>query len=322
MNLQISLIVPVYKVEPYIRKCVDSLLYQTLSEIEIILIDDGSPDNCGEICDEYAKKDSRIVVIHKENGGLSSARNAALDVCKGEYVMFVDSDDYVEPTFCEEALKMIRDNHVMCASFGYYEYIGTETTVWRTKIPRVVEAEDAIRSLITSDDVIYNLACNKIYHKSLFENMRYPIGKHYEDQGTTYKLFDLAGKIYVSSALLYHYVRRGDSIAQTDSVYTVKSPKNINDLFDLWCERLSFFKLNYPNLVSLEYEQLTKHVLRGMRVLSWKKNKEIVSKFKHFLNDNEKEIKSLHLSIYTLKLYYSCYPLFKLSIWVYRLLYR
>ena len=318
----ISLIVPVYKVDPYIRKCVDSLLYQTLSDIEIILVDDGSPDNCGVICDEYAKKDNRVVVIHKENGGLSSARNAGLDICRGEYIMFVDSDDYVEPNFCEVAIKTIQDQQVKCASFGYYEYMGGKVYSFCTKDPRVVSKEYAIKSLITSDEVIFNLAWNKIYHRSLFEIIRYPHGMHFEDQGTTYKLFDLAGQIYVSSALLYHYVRRGDSIAQTDSVYTVKSPKNINDLFDLWCERLSFFKLNYPNLVSLEYEQLTKHVLRGMRILSWKKNKEIVSKFKHFLSDNEKEIKSLHLSSYTLKLYYSCYPLFKLSIWVYRLLFR
>ena len=108
----ISIIVPIYKVESLLSKCVDSLLSQTFGDLEIILVDDGSPDNCGKICDEYAQKDPRIFVIHKENGGLSSARNAGLDVCKGEYIMFVDSDDYVEPVFCEVALKTIQEQFI------------------------------------------------------------------------------------------------------------------------------------------------------------------------------------------------------------------
>ena len=99
---KVSVIVPVYNTEQYLKECVDSLLKQTLTDLEIILIDDGSPDNSAYICDEYAKLDSRVKVIHKENGGLSSARNAALDICKGEYIGFVDSDDFVEPTMFEE----------------------------------------------------------------------------------------------------------------------------------------------------------------------------------------------------------------------------
>ena len=96
MNPKISIIVPVYKVEPYIRKCVDSILTQTITDFELILVDDGSPDICGEICDEYAGKDYRIKVIHKENGGLSSARNAGLDICTGDLIGFVDGDDFID----------------------------------------------------------------------------------------------------------------------------------------------------------------------------------------------------------------------------------
>lgn len=318
----ITIIIPVYKVESLLRRCIDSLLCQTLSNIEIILVDDGSPDKCGNICDEYSQKDSRVIAIHKENGGLSSARNTGLDICKGEYVMFVDSDDYVEPNFCEEALKTIQEQQVKCVAFGYYEHIDNKVIKFCTKEPRKVPKNYAIESLITSKDVIFNIAWNKIYHRSLFEQIRFPHGRHFEDQGTTYKLFDLAGDIYVSAALLYHYVRRGDSISQTDSVYTVESPKNINDLFDLWYERLFFFKEKYPDVVTIAYKQLVNHVLRGFRLLPWKRNKEIVSKFKNFLDNNEKEIKSLHLGSKTLIMYYSCYPLFKLSIFVYRLKYQ
>jgi glycosyltransferase involved in cell wall biosynthesis len=318
----VSVIIPVYQVEAYINRCVDSVLNQKYRELEVILVDDGSPDRCGAICDEYALKDNRIVVIHKKNGGLSSARNAALDICKGEYIMFVDSDDYVEPDFCESAMSVVEHDQVLCASFGYFEHLNSKITTFCTRNPRVVSSQEAINSLIVSNDVIFNLTWNKIYHKSLFENLRFPIGKHFEDQGTTYKLIDLAGKIYVSSAVSYHYVRRGDSITQSDSVYTVESPKNINDLFDLWYERLLFLKEKYPDLVSVEYEQLTKHVLRGMRVLPWQENKELINKFRSFLDENENEVKALHLGSRALKCYYSCFPLFCLGLVVYRWMYK
>lgn len=318
----VSVIIPVYQVEAYINRCIDSVLNQKYRELEVILVDDGSPDRCGFICDEYALKDNRIVVIHKENGGLSSARNAALDICKGEYIMFVDSDDYVEPDFCEEAVNAVEKNQVLCASFGYFEHVNSKMTTFCTSNPRIVSSKEAINSLIVSNDVIFNLTWNKIYHRSLFENLRFPIGRHFEDQGTTYKLVDLAGKIYVSSAVLYHYVRRGDSISQLDSVYTVESPKSIDDLFDLWYERLLFVKEKYPDLAPIEYEQLTKHVLRGLRVLPRYEKKEMGKKFRRFLKENENDVKALCLKSRTLKLYYSCYPLFCLSLMVYRWRYR
>ena len=166
----VSVIIPVYQVEAYINRCVDSVLNQKYRELEVILVDDGSPDRCGAICDEYALKDNRIVVIHKKNGGLSSARNAALDICKGEYIMFVDSDDYVEPDFCESAMSVVEHDQVLCASFGYFEHLNSKITTFCTRNPRVVSSQEAINSLIVSNDVIFNLTWNKIYHKSLFEN--------------------------------------------------------------------------------------------------------------------------------------------------------
>ena len=132
MQPLISIIVPVYKVEPYLRRCVDSILNQTYRNLEVILVDDGSPDNCGSICDAYAKQDSRVKVIHKENGGLSSARNAGLDVMSGAYVGFVDSDDWIEPHMYESLLKLMEKFDAQMALGGVADemlYDGTLTTV-------------------------------------------------------------------------------------------------------------------------------------------------------------------------------------------------
>lgn len=115
----VSVIVPVYKVEPYLRQCLDSLIGQTKQEIEIILIDDGSPDNCGQICEEYAKKDSRIKVFHQENQGLAQTRNNGLEASTADYIMFVDSDDWVAPTFCEQAYQLITEKHADMVIFEY-----------------------------------------------------------------------------------------------------------------------------------------------------------------------------------------------------------
>lgn len=112
----VSIIVPIYKVEPYLRRCVDSIVCQTYTNLEIILVDDGSPDTCPQICDEYANKDKRIVVIHKKNGGLSDARNAGLNSCKGEYISFIDSDDYVDYDFIESLIEPIKKIHMILSS--------------------------------------------------------------------------------------------------------------------------------------------------------------------------------------------------------------
>ena len=121
MSPKISIIVPVYKVEPYIHKCIDSILNQTFKEFELILVDDGSPDNCGNICDEYAKKDNRVRVIHKENGGISSARNIGLDVSNGEYIGFVDSDDYIKLDMYERLYNSCKVNNADISIIGTIE---------------------------------------------------------------------------------------------------------------------------------------------------------------------------------------------------------
>lgn len=313
-NPLVSIIVPVYKVEPFLNKCVLSILNQTYRNIEIILVDDGSPDKCPQICDEYASKEPCIVVIHKQNGGLSSARNAGIDIAKGDYLMFIDSDDYVEPDFCEKAYHFVTDNNVLCASFGYYEHWSDRTDEFHTSKSKLISANDAIKCLITKDDVIFNFAWNKIYHKSLFNNIRYPEGRYYEDQGTTYKLFDAAKKIYVDPSMLYHYNRRQETITQALGIEQTQEPKILNDIFDLWIERLDFIRNKYPDLTNSVLKQIVGLIVRSFNVLTWKNDRVLITKFEQFLNINKQEITSLSINSKWLKLYYSCFNLYRFVI--------
>ena len=178
----ISVIVPVYKVEPYIHQCVDSILGQTYQNLEIILVDDGSPDNCGAICDEYAAKDARVRVLHKQNGGQSSARNMALDVMTGEYVAFVDSDDYLELTAYEQMMDFMQSgdlNVVYCVPSEIVdgEVVGTRYHYYadQTVRPASEIAERTLKNEISAEPWL------KLCHKSCWEGLRFPEGRIYED---------------------------------------------------------------------------------------------------------------------------------------------
>lgn len=309
MNELISIIIPIYNVEDYLTKCIDSLICQTYKNIEIILIDDGSPDNSGNICDEYAQKDGRIVVIHQSNGGVSSARNIALDICKGEYIMFVDGDDWVEPNFCEEAIRMIHSNGVDCVSFGYYEYTNGVKSIKKTSRPRHISSEEAIKSIINLDDVIYNMPWNKISHRKLFDNVRFPKGRLYEDQAVFYKIFDKAKTIYVSDKPLYNYYRRLGS-----TTWSPVSHRIVNDKFDIWNERFQFIKHNYPSIIADQLLQLAIHSINSLCIMDWSSNHDIEKKLIDFLLVNKHEILRLKMPLkIKIKLlgFYYFKPLFK-----------
>lgn len=212
----ISVIVPVYKVENYLAKCVNSILAQTYTNIEIFLVDDGGPDNCGKMCDDYAQKDNRIKVIHKKNGGLADARNAAIDVATGEWIVFVDSDDYVEPDYVENLYSLTRkyDCKIACSGFRYvFEDEKDDSTKNDPQKKECCYGKwDALKKLFLQQD-IGNEAWGKIYHKSLFETgIRYPFGLIYEDLPTTYLLFMWCDKIGCSSKQTYNYLMRSTSI--------------------------------------------------------------------------------------------------------------
>lgn len=210
----ISIIVPVYKVEQYLPRCVDSLLAQTYPHLEIILVDDGSPDGSGEICDGYAKKDPRIRVIHKENGGLSSARNAGIEVAKGEYLGFVDSDDWVEPETYETLLTMARQENVKlvcCGRFDFSSKTGQKKVGLCPQKREVISGEELVHRMFLWENVD-SAAWDKLYHHSLFRQIRYPLGKIVEDVPTTYRIALEAGRAGMIPMPLYNYFHRPGSI--------------------------------------------------------------------------------------------------------------
>ena len=300
MNWKISIIVPVFNTEKYLPNCLDSIINQTYSNIEVILVNDGSSDSSGIICDEYALKDSRIIVVHNENGGVSSARNIGLDIATGDYIMFVDSDDYLEPQFCEIPLFIAFEKNVDIVSFGYYRiYNNGRRIEKKTKEPREISSSEGIFQLITKEDVIYNLIWNKLYKRQLFSDVRFPNGKLYEDNAVIYLLFHKAKKIFVSDSLLYNYLYRDTSI--TADWY---KPKSIIDRFTIWLDRLAFVKKYYPENVEVQITQLASEAIIGLvRLTGIVQYRKIVSMFSSFLDEN-KQLISKQNKEKTIKLYY------------------
>ena len=245
----ISIIVPIYNVEKYLNKCVESILKQTYDNLEIILVDDGSLDNCGNICDEYAKKDSRIIVLHKTNGGLSDARNKGINIAKGKYIGFVDSDDYIDNDMFEILYNLCKNNNADISMISYKEIeneiIINENSNYTNKVFKYNNIE-AIKELL-KDEKIKNYAWNKLYKKELFDGIEYPIKMAYEDVGTTYKLFEKAKKIIWYDIPKYNYIRRGTSIVSKNTY------KNLKDFIDLSYQRYNYFENSiYSNKIKIE----------------------------------------------------------------------
>lgn len=210
----ITVIIPVYNVEAYLDRCMDSVLKQSYKDLEIILVDDGATDKSGSMCDEYAKKDNRVKVIHKENKGLSSARNVALDIAEGEYIGFVDSDDYVHPDmFAKLYDAAVRHNSDISICYHYMERkdkLAIEDPILDDE--EEFSANQALEVLI-KDQGMKNYAWDKLYRAELFDGIRYPVGRNYEDIATTYLLFYKAGKICRIPEYLYYYQIREGSIS-------------------------------------------------------------------------------------------------------------
>lgn len=217
-NPCISVIVPVYKVEQHLDKCIQSIVQQTLSSLEILLVDDGSPDRCPEICDKWAARDSRIRVIHKDNGGLSDARNAGIEAACGEYIMFVDSDDYIAEQACERLLEYARSEEaelVCCNFFWDYGIRQVEENMKVDYLPRIFSADEATELFFRQKPLYLIVAWNKLYRRDLFytdERIRFPVGRLHEDEFTAYRFLYASGKTVVISDPLYYYVQREGSI--------------------------------------------------------------------------------------------------------------
>ena len=224
----ISVIVPIYNVEYYLYRCVDSVLAQTFTDFELILVDDGSPDNCGNICDEYAEKDNRIYVIHKKNGGLSDARNAGLDVAKGDYIIFVDSDDYIESDLLEKAVSVLKKHPeaLVCYGILFENELGDIMSSYMGFAPEYIElrSNKAKARFICNELTDYRLPWNsqmKVFRRDIIEryNIRFIDNKQIFAEDYCFSLFYFAfvDEIFnIQSKPMYHYMQRSTSIMGND----------------------------------------------------------------------------------------------------------
>ena len=232
---KISVIVPVYNVEAYLKRCVDSVLAQTYTDFELILVDDGSPDNCPAMCDEYAKKDSRIRVIHQENGGLSAARNAGIDWVfqnsNSEWFSFIDSDDCVHPKYLEVLLNAAENTNTSVAIGGYVEFSEDMPPIETVAEPQIRNTED----FFIEKNVNAIVAWGKLYRRKCFEEIRYPVGKLHEDEFTTYKILFQEEFISFIDTPLYFYYQNPKSITNQ------WNPKRL-DVIDALYEQISFLQ--------------------------------------------------------------------------------
>lgn len=272
VNPLVSIIVPCYNVETYLRTCIESVIHQTYHNWELILVDDGSPDRSGKICDQYASNDSRIRVIHKSNGGLSSARNAGLDIIRGDYVTFLDSDDFWHVDYLIILVEMLTNHNADIAQCCYVR--GVETT-----FPKHIQKHDV---QIFDNHTIFTKQADKIvmwgkiYKAELFNGIRMPVGLIHEDDWTTWKLYYKAKCIVVTSLPLYYYTYNPQSIMSIS--------RKLPDLtyFNAYLERISYFEtIKEKDLEIVSRMQFCKSLLSlySNKILSDDQKKDIKNLF-------------------------------------------
>lgn len=294
---KISVIVPIYNVEKYLRKCIKSIINQTYQNLEIILVDDGATDNSGEICEEYAKKDNRIKVIHKVNGGLSDARNAGIEVATGDYIGFVDSDDYIAEDMYQYLLDLLLLNQADISICGY-ELVEENKIQNIKKIiadrKEIWDSKKAIIELLKQEKV-HDYAWNKLYKKQLFDQVKYPYGRKMEDLGTTYQLFELSNYIVLGNQKKYFYLQREGSIVNQ------KNFELYRDKYELTVERYQFFKKRYPDMIENDIDMLDKilrlYQIKDKRLKEYIRNNEIESLYYQIRTDKPLLMKKINLKM-------------------------
>ena len=241
----VSIIVPVYNVKRYLPACIESVLGQTYSDWELLLVDDGSTDGSGKLCDEYADLDNRVRVFHKENGGVSSARNLALDNMTGAFCIMLDSDDLIHPSLLEDSLKIIHETQTDAVIYGY-EKVDENFTLEQNQRKNETCSIEVLSTNEVVPEILLGqkfrmMACNKLYKKELWEGIRYPLGRKYgDDTSVTYRLMSRCKKVAFTSTKYYYYRDRPNS-----ALHTVISEDNLQ-LFDTYSEMLSFFHEKNP----------------------------------------------------------------------------
>ena len=239
----ISVVVPVYRVEDYLDHCISSIVEQTYPNLEILLVDDGSPDNSGEICDRWAQRDSRVQVIHKQNAGAGAARNTALDMAKGDLIAFVDSDDYLHPNLYAHLYSLMKDGvDIAECEIGITETDDLAMDDGTGAQVQICDTEEALR-LHIQDEVFRQTPPNKLYRRACVGDIRFPEGNLIDDEFFTYKVLGNAKRLAHSSACMYAYRQQSGS-----AMHKPYSLRRLQGL-DAKLQRLSYFEQNYPGLV-------------------------------------------------------------------------
>ena len=287
MGEKISVIVPVYNVEQYLERCVDSIINQTYTNLEIILVNDGSTDNSGKLCDELAKKDKRIRVIHKENGGLSDARNRGIDEAESDLVGFIDSDDYIDRDMYEILLKNLNNTDAdlsMCALYDVYnntpEAQVTNKEIWELR------SEQAIK-MVMEAKILSVTAVNKLYKKSLFSDLKFEVGKIAEDAFIMIKLLDKCEKIVATNEKKYYYVHRENSIT------TQKFSTKFLNVIEAYEQNSNIILEKYPKLKDVAQTRMNWayfYVLDRLLLDDNYNDKELENKLISYLKNHRKDI--------------------------------
>ena len=284
----ISVIVPVYNVEEYLEECLNSILLQTYTNLEILIVNDGSTDNSLEILQEFSQRDSRITIFTKENGGLSSARNLAIDEAKGEYFTFIDSDDYIEENYIEYLMKSLIDNEADISIVNSYHMINgkRKDIINNDGSVSIFSRREVLEKMYSKENDFIGIlqsAQGKLYKKKLFNNIRYPLGKKYEDAFTTYKLYLNSKKIVYTNIALYAYRIREGSILR--SGYSLSNL----DVLEMFEERINILESNgYDTKTDRYYfcnKLLKERALLSIHSFNVDKNRELIEKYKIIKND-------------------------------------
>lgn len=292
----ISVIVPIYNVEQYLDRCIESILNQTYKNLEIILVDDGSTDNCPKICDRWTKKDNRIKVIHKKNGGISSTRNAGLDISTGKFIGFVDGDDSIDETMYEILYKNLIDTNSdisICSMQKIFNYdeinkLNKNNKIINNKTFVSINKFDGLFDDKIKDTIV---AWNKLYKKEIFNELRYPINKQNEDTFLIIKILDKSKKIVYTNLKLYYYFQRIDSIM--NSKFNIKKLDELQAFKEqmLFFKREEYINTKYYKLSLLKYADKT--IIYYCKLKKFNKENNYTKKIKEIKDDYNEYYKEI-----------------------------
>ena len=283
MSVKVSVIIPVYNVQDFLKKCVESVISQTLTDIQIILVDDGSTDNSGKICDEYAKKDKRIIVIHKQNQGLGFARNTGLDEANGKYIFFLDSDDWVLPYSLEQLFNTAEQNNadIVCYSLNkVYDRNQTDFIQEDKQVQILTDKNDLMKKYMLSE--ISSTAWSKLYKHNVWENLRFTDVRIHEDAWIGHLVIDKCNTVVITNQKYYAYYQRPESLVRSNF-------KELNfKCIEVGKRYVEFCNEKYPALANYAYYNL---IERQLYILDKMKNDKAVKQFKTEYKNIIKELK-------------------------------